>query len=423
MESNTAAMSFFQLGGPGVELPQQDSHAANCQSRRILIVAPQPFYEDRGTPIALRQVLEALSGLGYRVDLLTFPVGQDVDLPGLRIFRVPNLFRLKRVPIGLSIQKLILDLFLVVALFRRLRREPYTCVHAVEESAFPALVFSRRHGIPLLYDMQSSLPEQLYQHAAFRNPPVRWIVERLERWLLARADLVVSSAGLAERARRIAPDTTVREWRFSGSVATLDPVEADAIRARLDLEAGQPVVLYSGTFEEYQGLNELLGAIPIVRAEHPRVVFVLVGANSAAELSGNGATARLRDSGSLQVIGRQPRSALAGYHAVADVLVSPRIYGANLPLKIFSYLAAGRPIVATDLPSHRTVLSEDRAVLVSPSAEAIAQGIIELLDDPKRAARLGEAARRYANEYLDWPTFVRGVSDLYDEVQEHAERA
>jgi glycosyltransferase involved in cell wall biosynthesis len=267
--------------------------------------------------------------------------------------------------------------------------------------------------------MQSSLPEQLYQHAAFRNPPVRWIVERLERWLLARADLVVSSAGLAERVHRIAPDTTVREWRFSGSVATLDPVEADAIRARLDIDAEQPVVLYSGTFEKYQGLNELLGAIPFVRAEQPRVVFVLVG----ADLSGNGATARLRDSGSLQVIGRQPRSALAGYHAVADVLVSPRIYGANLPLKIFSYLAAGRPIVATDLPSHRTVLSEDRAVLVSPNAEAIAQGIIELLDDPERAARLGEAARRYANEYLDWTKFVRGVRDLYDEVQEHAERA
>ena len=83
-----------------------------AQSRvgRILVVAPQPFYEDRGTPIAVRQVLEALSELGRPVDLLTFPIGSDVAIRGLRIFRSANPFGFQRVPIGLSIRKVILDL-------------------------------------------------------------------------------------------------------------------------------------------------------------------------------------------------------------------------------------------------------------------------------------------------------------------------
>ena len=73
--------------------------------RRILVVAPQPFYEDRGTPIALRQVLQAASELGYRVDLLTFPVGSDVDLPGLTTIRAGNPLGVRSVPVGLSLRK------------------------------------------------------------------------------------------------------------------------------------------------------------------------------------------------------------------------------------------------------------------------------------------------------------------------------
>jgi glycosyltransferase involved in cell wall biosynthesis len=268
--------------------------------------------------------------------------------------------------------------------------------------------------------MQSSLPEQLFQRAIFRLPPMRWILETAERWLLRRSDLVVSSTGLAERVRRMAPATEVREWRFSGTAAEPDADEACALRRRLGLGSEQRVVLYSGTFEEYQGLNELVGAIPTVLAEFPDTVFVLVGAEPDTGLTDDGKAAPLLASGALRVIGRQPRPAMAAYHALADVLVSPRSYGGNLPLKVFDYLAAGRPIVATDLPTHRTVLSEERAVLVTPETGAIAEGILSLLRDPARAARLADAARTYAEEHLAWTAWVRCVGQLYEDVHRHA---
>ena len=387
--------------------------------RRILVVAPQPMYQDRGTPIAVRQVLQALAELGRPVDLLTFPVGSDLDYPGLRIFRSANPFGFETVPIGLSLRKLVLDSSLTWAMYRRLARERYECIHAVEEAAFPAALLARRHGVPLLYDMQSSLAEQLARLGPLGLAPSRRILNAMERWLLRRSTLVVTSAGLAERVRRMVPTAPVREWHFPSEPADASPVAVESLRGRLDLPSG-PVVLYSGTFEAYQGLQDLIEAIPLVRARVPDATFVFVGADRANGLVANAAAVSLMAAGALRIVERQPREAMGPFLTLADVLVSPRAYGGNLPLKIFDYLAAGRPIVATDIPTHRTVLTEDRAVLVAPGSGTIAGGILAVLGDPPRSRRLAAAARSYAQAHLGWSRFVGSVEALYAEVERHA---
>lgn len=380
----------------------------------MLVVAPQPFYEDRGTPIAVSQLLRALSQLAYDVDLLTYPVGRTLEIPRVRYFRAANPFGVRQVPIGLSLSKVLLDVLLVAGLARRLSSgDGYACIHAVEEAAFPAVVLGRWFRVPVIYDMQSSLPEQLAQHLAFRNPVARTALRRLESWLLRRADSVVSSSGLAERARTSVPTVKLREWQFAGSLPPCSPEEAAALRADLGIAPERPVVLYSGTFEPYQGLPELLAAIPLVRAEVPEAIFVLVGADeSGGTLVERSQIGLIRD-GSLRVVKRQPRERIPRFLALADVLVSARAWGDNLPLKIFDYLAAGKPIVATDIPAHRAVLSEERAVLTGLGAPALAAGIVRLLRDPELAARLARSGREYADEKLGWFAFVRSVGELY----------
>ncbi len=393
---------------------------AEVQNRRILVVAPQPFYQDRGTPIAVRQVLEALGQLGYSVDVLTFPIGMGVEIPGVRILRTSNPFGIREVPIGLSCQKLLLDMSLDAALTRQLRTERYTCIHAVEEAAFLAVAATRLRRVPILYDMQSSLPEQLAHRPGFRVWPVRRALEAAERWLLRRCDLVVASAGLASHVNYVAPDVTVREWRFPSSQTAPSAAEGLLLRERLGLAPDLPLVVYSGTFEAYQGLHDLLDAIPLVRARVPNATFVLVGADRNGAPVGNGRGAALQESGALRIIERQPRASMAPYLAMADVLVSPRVHGGNLPLKIFDYLAAGRPIVASDIPTHRTVLAEDRAVLVDLGPDALAAGIVGVLEDRRRAIQLGHAARLFAERHLGWDAFVDSVGEFYDEVHASA---
>jgi glycosyltransferase involved in cell wall biosynthesis len=410
--------SAFLTGAAGTTMA--DGGVAEAPGRRILVVAPQPFYEDRGTPIAVRQVLQALGELGRSVDLLTFSIGEDIAVPGLTIVRSANPFGFRGVPIGLSFRKILLDVPLVWALRRLVVPGRYSCIHAVEEAAFPAALLARQHGIPLLYDMQSSLAEQLARLDPWGLAATGRALNAAERWLLRRSTLVVTSAGLAARVQRTVPEVPVREWHFPSAPADSTQLGVQRLREELGLSGSGPVVLYGGSFEAYQGLPELIAAIPAVHRRIPGVTFVLVGADRANGLVAHERAEDLVASGVLKIVDRQPREAMASYLALADVLVSPRAYGGNLPLKVFDYLAAGRPIVATDIPTHRTVLAEDRAVLVAPETDALAQGILSVLADPARAERLGRAARRYARMHFGWSHFVGSVEAHYAEVEQHA---
>lgn len=378
---------------------------------RILVVAPEPFYDDRGTPICVRQVVVALRELGHPVDILTWPLGRDFLEAGVRILRSGNPLGIRSAPIGFSWRKVALDLSLAWSLSRILRKNRYAAVHAVEESAFLAVLFARDQDLPVIYDMHSSMAEQLSARTEFRVL-APWL-DRAERWLLRRASAVACSAGLLPRVRRQAPEAIAREWRFAPAAPLAGNGDLSALRRELGIGERQRIVLYSGTFEAYQGIDLLLDAAAPVLRDRDDAVLVLVGVTPAETASARRRIAERLPPDRVRLVERQPRESLASYLHLADVVVSPRVYGGNLPLKVFDYLAAGRPIVATDLPTHRAMLSPDRALLVTPTAQALAAGIIQLLDDPIAAARLGEGARLWAQTELGWPAFVSDVDQLY----------
>lgn len=389
----------------------------------VLVIAPQPFYEDRGTCIAIRQVIEALDELGHPVDLVTYPLGREIALPQLRIHRSANPFRVRTVPIGFSLRKILLDVPLALAVRERLRRRRYLCIHAVEEASFIAVPLGRLLGVPTLYDMQSSLPEQMSQSAFFRWRPVRAALGRAEEWVLRHADLVVSSSGLAPRVQTVAPRTRVMQWQYAAVPPARSPNGSAELRRQLRIPPAAPIVLYSGTFEEYQGLPELLGAVPRVLEAVPETVFVLVGEGSAGSALARLAS-ELLPPHALRFVPRQPRTRMPHFLAMADILVSPRsAQGGNLPLKIFDYLAAGRPILATDVPAHRTVLDESRACLAEPTAAGLGAAAVQLLKDAELRRRLREGAARYAEANLSWLGFVQSVGAIYSEIGRCAGRS
>ena len=97
-------------------------------------------------------------------------------------------------------------------------------------------------------------------------------------------------------------------------------------------------------------------------------------------------------------------------------MISARHSGANLPLKIFEYMASGKAIVATDIPAHRTVLDHKRAFLVGADMNEISNAIIKLVRDRKQAKSIGAAARAYAEENFSWESFVEIVKRSYKNV-------
>jgi glycosyltransferase involved in cell wall biosynthesis len=377
----------------------------------LLVLAPQPFYEDRGTPIALMHVVSAMSRLGVQVDLVTFPVGNDVDLPGLRIIRAGWRFGIKRVPIGLSSRKMLFDVSLLATAWRLVRERSYAAIYASEEAIIAAHLLGRRAGLPVIYDMQSSMPEQLTAHRLLRGHVAQALLNRCERWFVRRSGVVACSAGLEKHARSLDPGADVEAWRYPGT----PPVGVGEAAAHLRREFAIPddamVVYYAGTFETYQGIGQLLEAIPNVLVQESNVVFVLAGADPDEART---LTKKAIPDHALRYLGRLSRSRALACLDLADVVVSARQSGRNLPLKIIDYMAAGKAIVATDTPAHRIALDETRALLVAPDSQAIAAGIVELLRDRDRAALLGNSARLFAETAHGTREFVAQVAGIVE---------
>src|SRR5260370_390578 len=167
-------------------------------------------------------------------------------------------------------------------------------------------------------------------------------------------------------------------------------------RRTLGLAASTPVVVYTGRYEAYQGLDLLFDAMAHVRGEHPAARLVLAGgrADQVARAREQARSAGIEDV--TLFAGERPAAEIPAYLRAADVLVSPRSRGTNTPLKIYQYLRAGKPIVATRLLTHTQVLSDQTAILTGISPREFADVILTTLGDPQRAAAVGKRARELA---------------------------
>ena len=148
---------------------------------RILTIAPQPFFEPRGTPFSEYYRARAMTELGHEVDIVTYPIGEDVEMAGLRIFRAPRVPGLRSVSIGPSLAKIPLDTLVFTSSFRRLLTERYDLLDCHEEAGLMGVVLSRLFSVPTLYDMHSSLPEQLSNFRYSRSRLLRSLFDFGER--------------------------------------------------------------------------------------------------------------------------------------------------------------------------------------------------------------------------------------------------
>src|SRR3990170_3556184 len=155
------------------------------------MIAPQPFFEPRGTPFSEYHRIRALLDLGHTVDLVTYPFGSDVSMPGLRVFRCLRPPFVHDVRIGPSLAKVPLDLTLTLTACRRALSESYDVVHSHEEGSFIGVVIAAMLRVPHLYDMHSSLPQQLTNFAFSRSRLLRGFFSVMERFVIRRSTVVV----------------------------------------------------------------------------------------------------------------------------------------------------------------------------------------------------------------------------------------
>ncbi len=362
------------------------------------MVSPQPFFEERGTPLSVRGRLVTLSRLGHEVDLITYHLGRDLTIPGVSIVRSPRIPFVRHVRVGPSAMKIPLDVLLFWTVLARLRRVRYDLIHTHEEASFFGVVLARVFGVPHLYDMHSSLPEQLsnFRYAAFR--PLIRVFEWLEERTIRDSSAVITvCAALAEHVRQI--DASVPHVMIENVAAEADPssaMNADPVDVRPEYGCdGKRLVVYTGTLEAYQGIDLLIASAADVVKRRQDVSFLLVGGQPDLVEHYRNEVDQRGLSLYFHFTGRRALEEMPRLLGSADVLVSPRCHGMNSPLKLYSYLRSGKPIVATDILAHTQVLNSDVALLTKAEPRAFADAIVSVLEDDTLATRLGREARRF----------------------------
>lgn len=382
---------------------------------RVLIVAPQPTFEVRGTPINVRQMCKVLLEAGHEVHLATFAAGASGTLDGLHLHRV-GLPGLRTISIGFSLGKALLDVRLAALVRRLIRSGRYDVVHAVEEAAL-VVPLAQRLGLVTISDVDSDIYVQLRSH---RSPLARLLAPGALALLCRawrRSDAIITVCDrLTQRVRSCAPDTQIVEipdMPLPECERSVSDQEVAALRRELGLE-GRRIVLYTGNLEVYQGVDLLIDAMRRVGMQMPEAVALIVGGDRRRLERMRVRLARQGLADHVRLIGPRPIEQMALYMAAADVLVSPRCQGENTPLKIYTYMQSGRPIVATRLPVHTQVLDDETALLAPATPGGLADALLRGLRDPQAAARVGAAARRRVEQRFSPDEFARRLLDLYD---------
>jgi glycosyltransferase involved in cell wall biosynthesis len=382
---------------------------------RVLVIAPTPFFADRGCHVRIYEQCRALVGAGHEVVVCTYPLGRDID--GLDIRRTVPVPWYTKLSAGPSVHKIYIDALLMMTVAREcLRRRP-DVIHAhLHEGVLLGRVAAAMFRVPLVADLQGSLALELVQHDFVRvDGPLHRFFHRVERVLnrLPHRALVSSRhtletlAGMegAPNEKVVVLPDGVDPSRFH-----VDPEGGAAVRERLGIGPEESVVGFLGVLTEYQGVSVLLNAARRVLQRLPSVRFLVMGYpdedryRRKAEEMGIGA----------QVIftGRVPYDEARAYLAACDLAVSPKLSTTEANGKLLNYIAVGLPVIASDTPVNREIL--DGAGILTPPGddEALAAAIERVLLSPEQRERLRALAVARA-EQLSWRQLGKQLVEIY----------
>lgn len=263
-------------------------------------------------------------------------------------------------------------------------------------------------GHCVLFDAHEDVPKQIlskhYLPASLRKL-IAWIYASYERRVCARIDGVIAATPtIRDKFLHFTPNTVdVNNYPLLG--------ELDGPSAIKREEGG---ICYVGGITSIRGIREIVAATALSRkSAHLHLVGRFTEADVEVEVKGSAAWAHVTHLGQLDRKGvrdvlSRSRIGLVTLHPTANYLES-------LPIKMFEYMAAGLPVIASDFPLWRRIVTEAACgVCVDPlNPQDIASAIDTLLADPMRAQKMGENGRRAIHERFNWTIEESKLHSLY----------
>lgn len=381
---------------------------------KILMIAPTPFFADRGCHTQIYEEIKVLQELGHKIILGTYGFGREVA--GVKTVRCFNLPWYKKLSAGPSYSKILLLPFLTFTVIKTIIGFKPEIIHAhLHEGAliarFCKFFFPKTK---YLFDMQGSLTGECLQHGfiksgGFSHKIISYLEKIIVNWffVITQSDHMLKELGalgvVAAKMANVKDGVDTDIFR---------PQTADENLARqLKIDLAKPRIIYLGLLEKYQGVDVMLEAFKLVAEKIKEAQFIIIGFPNIEKYQANCRELGLEEN--ILFLGRIEYEKLPDYLALAEVAVAPKISLTEGDGKIYNYMAMGLPTVAFDRGTSREILGGTGLFAKLNDSGDLAEKILYLLKNKREAKILGSKARARAVSMLSWKAVGERINNVY----------
>lgn len=387
------------------------------ETLRILMIAPTPFFADRGCHVHIAEQAIALQRLGHTVHVVTYGIGRD--LPGIQTTRTWKFPWYSKESMGPSWHKFYVDICLFFTTLRVAWKLKPDVIHAhLHEGCFIGASIRVLLGIPFVFDCQGSLTGELLAHNfSLAKPNIlrrAWL--GFERWIDSLPDAVLaqSTEMRQELTELFAVPAEKVTMAYDGvnTHAFRPGRRSEALARKLNIPRNRKIIVYLGGLAPHKGVDTLLQAYAHVRTAVPDSFLLLMGYPNVEKYRTQARQLGLLDH--MRITGKVPYEQAPDYLALGDIAIAPKRTQTEANGKIYSYMACGLPTVAFDTIVNRDILGKLGVYVQSRAAsDQLAETITQLLQDDKKREALAVGVRQKAEADYSWDNVAQRIEAAY----------
>lgn len=390
---------------------------------KILVVAPTPFFSDRGTHIRILEEALALEKRGHEIKIATYHIGFDLpasletNIDVRRIRRL--LFWYKKLEAGPDWQKIILDLLLIKKTFFLARTWRPDVIHGhLHEGALIGWIVQKVlfwHKVKLVGDFHGSLTKEMVSHAYLRATGLQKIFQMIERFIDNLGDRAVASSwDNADEINSVRTKNKVVTILDGTRLSMFENLpDAAVLRREYHVPEDKILITYTGALIPNKGIRLLLEAVPLVCEKYPQAHFVIAGF-PVDQVSNYLQQAIFQRH--TTVISPLPYFSLPRILCMSDIGVDPKEATTRQASgKALQYMGAGLPIACFDTQNNREYLAEGGVYAAQSTVEGLSAAIGQLIESEELRREKGAINRKRAEKF-SWEHSAEELEEIYHDV-------
>jgi len=385
---------------------------------KVLMIAPTPFFADRGCHVKILEEIKTLSKRNIKITLVTYHIGRDME--GIDTHRIINIPWYKKLDAGPSIHKYYLDLLLAAKALKIALKTKPDIIHAhLHEGVFVGRIVQFFTRKPLVADYQGSMIGEMLDHGFVKKGSLsykfnRWLENTVNKW----PQKIIFSSSQAKEFFLNNFNIDVRKViSFTEGTNTDDfhpGYDVNNLRDELKLPSGKKIVIYLGVLTKYQGIDILISSVRSVREKYPDVHFLIVGypnvkyyKNMAKELN---------ISSSITFTGKVSHQDAPKYLCLGDIGVSLKLSQTEANGKLFGYMAVGLPCVVFDTKTNKEILGDTGIYAKYGDRNSFIQKLIYLLQNEEALKKYGQLSRKRVLDNYTWDKTFSNFIPIYKQL-------